>query len=396
MSITFDQQRISAGFLTFRRYVALATQKCWFNGLGKDFSPVAPMSSSSYLFLPALMASTVHHSTSTARTKAWETVHRKYLRAQDHDDRLLAGTSLVLNEIGTNYALLGSFLDMLLSKLNDRKALGGLTREKKSLYLKTLACITEILFLQLKNSGLLQSHSFSLFRVTRSMRNRGPILESGLLEALVNSSSTCDWKGEEEIDNGISSSRCSPLLLAILSSIGAAFNLLLPQLDWRCVQPSASSAPMALVRPSRSAAGVAPCPIAASRVQRKTGYLRIASNALSCDKRSQVTAISLHEKHATTPSECPHIHARAFYLALATKLVNNPGFQAPCKLKNKRGRYSTYNMLMLYSWDAWHEQGHEIGVCAATESRSANLVQEAKFVIKDDKEDLISAFELLF
>ncbi|KAH6906217.1 hypothetical protein BKA70DRAFT_1429623 [Coprinopsis sp. MPI-PUGE-AT-0042] len=227
---------------------------------------------------------------------------------------------------------LSSFLDMLLFKLQRLRDLLYITRKGGVLHQHSQSLSVIVfndqkalvtLLLSLKNKTLLLSNSILLFCIARSMRNLDPILESGLLEALVNAFPSCDWKGEEEIEDGtfiialLASAAGYPQVLGPLNKATAP---LLEILELRTVHNRwyslASFVEEKHLVNSSVTLDILPCDgdtcvvptalarvptFAASHVKTKTGNPRIALNELRCDKGP---------KRTTTPFDCPNIQKR--------------------------------------------------------------------------------------
>ncbi|KAH6908278.1 hypothetical protein BKA70DRAFT_1483825 [Coprinopsis sp. MPI-PUGE-AT-0042] len=316
----------------------------------------------------------------------------------------------------------------------------GSMREKKSLCLKALAGTTAILLPALKNNTRLLDHSAVLFRVARSIQNLVPILESGLVQALVNAFPTCDWKGENEIENGtfiiafLASGACYPRVLIPLSQVTAP---LLEQLESRTTQNPwyslasyveenfpVHSTPYGAPPPPLSALnsilqllspdGSRP-PVKACSGCRLMTYCSASCQREDWKSKHQFECVELRQRFqgyfdANQISQ----RTKAFHLALATRLANDPSFQASCKLKDESARYFTHHAselivghdltypkfpkkrFVLYSWDDWFEKGGRIGVCPALEPRLVSFAQEAKCATRarEDMNETISAVEL--
>ncbi|KAH6897681.1 hypothetical protein BKA70DRAFT_1315423 [Coprinopsis sp. MPI-PUGE-AT-0042] len=307
---------------------------------------------------------------------------------------------------------------------------------KKRLFcLKELATVTSAFVPpSIPRSAFLENSALVL-QVARSHRVFTPIVESGLLEALVKIFPLCDWEGEAQICRGrfimalLASNCCHARGLSEIN--GVVLPLLAnPKLNakgnpWYCLADSVSRKMDVF---SMLTLDILTCDnISCPRSTLTSGGSPMVRVCSGCKFMTYCgTACQNADWKSRHRFECPEIRyishrphspirisqrTKAFHLMLATEAFNDPAFQAFC-VSQKHSVPSiddegilvaaldmTYHdfpkeTLSIQRWDKWLNRSYNKGICPVLESRVSSFGHEMKSGRTNESGFGISALEL--
>ncbi|KAH6887272.1 hypothetical protein BKA70DRAFT_1462068 [Coprinopsis sp. MPI-PUGE-AT-0042] len=307
-----------------------------------------------------------------------------------------------------------------------------LLEAKRYLCLKELAAVTSIFLPPLIPRNSFLGNSLLIFHFSRSRRRFSPVVESGLLEALVNVFPTCDWGGEAQICRGeliialLASTACHPRGLKEISGVTLRLlersELHTENNPWYCLATSVeqklavfSSLSLDILTCDN---GTCPCTVSVPSshppVKVCSGCQFMTYCSTSCQKSdwtarhrfecAELRYVTQSRHNALRVSQ----RTKAFYLSLATEIFNDVKFQELCESQTRSAKrlnldgndlIITHDMtyqdfpkktLGIRSWDEWHARTKPC-LCSTTQSRLSSFVQEIR---SRDKSGRISALDL--
>ncbi|KAH6867667.1 hypothetical protein BKA70DRAFT_1414557 [Coprinopsis sp. MPI-PUGE-AT-0042] len=307
---------------------------------------------------------------------------------------------------------------------------------KRSLCLKELANVSSIILPPTIPKKDFLENSVLIFQLARAHRNLAPIIESGLLEALVDVFPNCEWGGELQAFQGtfimalVASSACYFRGLQELSRATAGL-LENPKLDvkcspWYCLANFVEQKLDAMTSVTQyiPTCDNVSCPNRISRedpdvlpihVKVCSGCRFMAYCSVMCQKADWTSQHRFECSELRYISQrCPSAvrisqRTKAFHLTLAKEIFQDPKFQAFCKLQQRSFHHEANNLVAVHDMtypefpkktlklqilDEWLEAQRNRGLCSAMDSRLSGLVEKIRDGTTEQKYGGISALEL--